>query len=50
MSQIRGTPKYTNPNLNFKDYKYEWDIYSLGVVYYEIFSEGKFFFDMGGFG
>ena len=45
MTAQRGSPKYVDPYLfgKSKDYKYEWDMYSLGLILLELIS-GNFLF------
>jgi serine/threonine protein kinase len=47
MTECRGSPKYVDPFLfgNSKNYSFDWDIYSFGLIMLEVFT-GKFLIDI----
>jgi serine/threonine protein kinase len=46
MTIMRGTPQFTNPFIaESTTYGIEWDLYSLGIIFFQIFQKGSFLFD-----
>jgi serine/threonine protein kinase len=47
MTHMRGTPLYRHPDLWYSsDYGFEWDIYALGVIFFQMLTDGNFFFNL----